>query len=383
MDSTMAAAAHVLMTGPISRADLARDLEVSAGALTRIVRPLVDSGLLVENRMGISASGMGRPTQLLEVPPSQHAFIGINLTSTMIHAVLVDGRCRVTDYRALPIHSRDPDDVAALISSSIDELSSRTPDGALLNGCGISVGGSIIDDRVTSRFLGWSDVDLLSLVRLPEHVTPLIVNDLDGLTMLEQWFGIGRHTHNFAVLTVGAGIGHGLIHERRRVTSPAGGHGMTSHLPVAGASGVCQYGHIGCADGALTTPAVLSRARSGRAIVSDDCRPHDMKDLVLLADRGDLACRNAIAEYSRLLATYLDAIARAALVLDVVIDGEGVALLDTTWATPLEQSLSAYDNPNIPRLRIHRRSGTFDRWARGAATAAIVQWLRARVADVD
>lgn len=225
----------------------------------------------------------------------------------------------------------------------------------------------------SSRFLGWDNIDLARELDLAIPLT--VINDVSGLTMLELWFGLGRNCEDFLIITVGAGIGHGMVHGLRAVRSPLRGLGMTAHIPLAGAHGVCQYGHVGCANGALTVPAVISRARSGRAIVDDDGRPASADELIALAQDGDQASQRAIREFATNLAVYVQTVASAALVRDVVLDGEGVCLLETPWADNFQRELTSFSRPDDPHIRVHQRSGSFDRWAQGAATAAIVQWL--------
>ncbi|NLA29849.1 MAG: hypothetical protein GX875_09395, partial [Propionibacterium sp.] len=62
-----------------------------------------------------------------------------------------------------------------------------------------------------------------------------------------------------------------------------------------------------------------------------------------------------------------------------VLDGEAATLLETPWASGFDEYLARFRNPKLPQLRIHRRSGSFERWARGAATTAITNWLETQV----
>ncbi|WP_084402925.1 ROK family protein [Schaalia suimastitidis] len=373
-DSALATAAHLLTHGPVSRAETARTLNLSAGTLTRLVKPLLTSGLVVEEGLGAPKTGMGRPTQLLDIPAHAHRFLGINITARAVHAVCVDARACVHASKYVAVDDTNVATVVRLVNDLIAQIMPCTQDS--LRGVGISLGGAVRGGIVKeNRFLGWRDIDFPSMLHLPAATPVTVTNDLEALTALEQWFGLGRHIPSFALVTVGAGVGHGLVHERHRLRAPTSGYGMTGHFPVAGAAGICQYGHISCANGALTVPALLGRARSGRGIAMRDHRPVDQEDLVALAHQGDATCRSVLEEFARNFATYIQAVACAAMVTDVVIDGEGVTLLDTVWASSFIKLLNTYRSPNIPPLTVHRRSGSFDRWAQGAATNAITAWL--------
>lgn len=377
-DSTLALVAHVLAHGPLSRADTARDLDLSPATLTRLVRPLINKGTISEVRSGVSKTGMGRPTKLLEVSSHNRSFIGINLTSSTIHCVRTDTHARIISSQTVPIQNQSADECLLQIKGLIDEYN-RSDNHPPVEGIGISLGGKIDGSSVLeSRFLGWRNVNLKTFFAetTAENIPEIeLVNDVTGLTMLEQWFGLGRHCEDFVITTIGSGVGHGMVHNLRAVRSPLGGLGMTAHLPLAGAHGVCQYGHVGCANGALTVPAILSRAQAGRAITEDGNSPTSAEELMRLADSGDKSCRRAIAEFAENLAVYVQTVTSAALVMDVVLDGEGVCLLESRWAADFDKHLNSYARPDDPRITVHRRSGSFERWAQGAAVAAIVKWL--------
>ncbi|MDN6565687.1 MAG: ROK family transcriptional regulator [Actinomyces sp.] len=382
-DSAMAVAAHILTAGPISRADAARDLHFSPASLTRLVRPLIDGGLVGDRAVGASLTGMGRPTRLLEFADRDHRFVGVNITKTRVHAVVVDCRATVTNSFDMPLADTGTRTVSSVVRQAIlrcvRECSPTDPARAAsgVRGIGISLGGTVrAGTAIRSRFLGWSGVPLVALLDLPSELpTPLLVNDVEALTELERWFGLGGESGNFVLATVGAGIGHGVVHGRRSVTSPVSGYGMTSHLPLLGVSGMCQYGHQGCADGALTTASVLARARMGRSNIALDARPSTLDELVEMADGGDVACQRTIEGFGAALAVYVQVVCNSAMVTDVVLDGELVTLLDSVWARTFRQQLGDFRGPHLPPLDVHLRSGRFERWAQAAATTAIIQWL--------
>ena len=69
-------ALEVLLDGPLPRIELARRLELSPGSLTRLSKPLLDTGLLVETD-SVCDPVSGRWTRPLHVDESVHAFVGV------------------------------------------------------------------------------------------------------------------------------------------------------------------------------------------------------------------------------------------------------------------------------------------------------------------
>ena len=76
-------AIEVLVHGPLSRTELARRLDLSAGSLTRLTKPLIESGLLVEvARAGTGPAEVrqGRPSQPLDIVAESRSFVGFKIT---------------------------------------------------------------------------------------------------------------------------------------------------------------------------------------------------------------------------------------------------------------------------------------------------------------
>ncbi|NAZ77466.1 MarR family transcriptional regulator, partial [Kineococcus sp. T13] len=108
-------ALEVLLDGPLPRSELARRLELSAGSLTRLSRPLLDSGLLVETT-GAYDPTSGRPTRPLDVDERSHRFVGVKLTARTAHAVLTSLRATVLASAEAPLEDTSPAAAAAAVA---------------------------------------------------------------------------------------------------------------------------------------------------------------------------------------------------------------------------------------------------------------------------
>src|SRR5687768_6814446 len=93
-------AVEVLVHGAQSRAQLAKRMGLSAPTLTRLVRPLLANGVLVESG-AVRTPGRGRSSLPLDVVADDYRFIGVKLTSESIYAVLTDLRAEVLDSETL------------------------------------------------------------------------------------------------------------------------------------------------------------------------------------------------------------------------------------------------------------------------------------------
>ncbi|TFC54958.1 MULTISPECIES: ROK family transcriptional regulator [unclassified Cryobacterium] len=371
-DSSMGLARAVLMHGPISRSDLGRRLGLSPASLTRLSKPLFDSGLLVEVSDTL-ISGVGRPTKPLDVRLEGRRYVGVKLTGDSAFGVLTDLRVNELSSAHRRLDGTDVAGVVRQLRSLVLELANGAPITAL----GVTVGGQVIGSRVVARapFLAWRDVDLASALEAGLGVPVLVENDVVGLAAAEQWFGAGRGTASFAVLTIGVGVGYGLVVDDRVISTRDSGLGLGGHVPLDANGPLCGSGHRGCSDAMLTQGSIRAQVSDtlGRAVEYDEA--------LALAAAGVPAALSVVQASGRALGRLVALIANIAMVDTVVLSGEGIGL----WKVVADEIVAAAhgdrDAEATPLQITVDDSGTSS-WARGAAAVAIQHTLtRFAVAD--
>ena len=176
-----AIALDVLINGPLSRAELSRRLDLSAASLTRLARPLVEAGLLIEVDPHNGDTHIGRPERPLDVVPTSHHFIGIKLTGDAAYGVMTTLRAEEVASVRMPLTDRDPQLVCAVIAELVSRLADNGP---AVTAVGISLGGQAADHAVVTAapFLHWADVPLAVMVEeltgLPEAFVVVDENDV-------------------------------------------------------------------------------------------------------------------------------------------------------------------------------------------------------------
>lgn len=367
-----AIALDVLINGPLSRAELARRLDLSAGSLTRLARPLVDVGLLVEvePHNGDDRNGdtrIGRPERPLDVVPTSHHFIGIKLTGDTAHGVLTTLRAEEVAAQSVPLTDTAPAAVCAVIAELVARL---VASGPAVTAVGISIGGQAPDHATvdSAPFLHWTDVPLAAMVEGLTGLPTVVENDVIALTEAEHWFGAGRGLDRFAVLTVGAGVGFGLVLRGHLITGPDAGLGLVGHIPLDPAGPMCFAGHRGCSTAMLTMPSIAAAASVALR------RPVDYDDVLDLALAGDPAATHIVADAGRALGRLIALAANLTMPQRVVLSGEGVRLVDV--ARPhIDAAVAADRDPAASPLDFDVRPGDFTQWARGAAVIAIQTYV--------
>jgi predicted NBD/HSP70 family sugar kinase len=230
----------------------------------------------------------------------------------------------------------------------------------------VSVGGNVSGGRVVTRapFLGWRDVPLADLLEARVRVPVTVENDVTALTTAEQWFGDVRGRDSFAVVTIGAGVGYGLVMHDRVVTTPDSGLGLGGHLPLDPNGPLCPEGHRGCSSAMLSIPSIT--AQLGIALG----REVDYEEVLALAASGHPLAVSITDAAGRALGRMMALIANQAMVDAIVLSGEGMALWDVVGDVALA-ALAADRDPEATPVEVFVDDAGFASWARGAAAVAI------------
>ncbi|QNE35248.1 ROK family transcriptional regulator [Leifsonia shinshuensis] len=352
---------EILIHGPLSRVELAERLGLSGPSLTRLTKPLLASGRLSEGAP--LARAAGRPILPLELDPSAEHFAGAKITATTVYAVVTDLRGVIRAEVELPLAGHGPEVVADAVVGAVRAL----PDEfAPLSGVGISLGGTSADGRTVraSHFLEWTDVPLADLVEERIGLPVTVANDVNALTQAQHWFGAGRGLDSFVVVTIGAGIGMGVVAGGNVVAGANGAAGSIGHQLLAWSDAVCWRGHHGCASALLSTAAVEAAAARATGAAMD-------YDAVLLgASRGDPALRAVVDEAAAALGLLLASVTNTLDPQRILLAGEGARLGEVGEHAMLASLTDGTDWEGV-RAPVEVQPFAFNEWARGAAATAI------------
>jgi predicted NBD/HSP70 family sugar kinase len=358
--SARAVAVEVLVHGPQSRTRLAERMGLSAPTLTRLVKPLLDCGVLVESD-AVRTPGRGRSSLPLDVVVDDYRFIGVKLTTDRMYAVVTNLRAHILDTIELPIRSLRVTDVVSEVSAVVDTLQSRS--AAPITAVGVTVGGQVERGEVVadSPFLHWHDVPFRALLSQRVGVPVHLDNDVVGLTRAQHWFGHGRGHRDFAVLTVGSGIGYGLVVNNEMVPTLVA---PVSHYPVDSSGPLCPLGHRGCMTSYLATESIISAVSIGHG------RRVSYGEVLELARDDDPVATRVVNDAARAMGRMVSAISSLTGVRRIILSGEGVHPADLARPS-LTLGMSEYNLPESAHSEPVIRPMDFVEWARGAAVVAI------------
>lgn len=360
-DSAQAVLLEVLRSGPQPRAELAARLGLSVPSLSRITKPLVKSGMLLEQHV-VQQNPLGRPSTPLDIDPDAHHFVGIKLTSDGVFAVVTDMRGRVLQAVDDALLSHEVSEVVAQVAAIVREF--MLADGRIRTVCS-AVGGVTQRRRVVvdGPFLHWRDVPFADLLEGELGLPCYVENDVRALAQAEHWFGDGKGHHSFALVTIGAGIGLGLVVSDRVVGTPTGG---IHHQILGGLDEVheCELGHLGCASTMLCSDGLERRAAEALG------RPTTVDQLIELARDGQPDAVRVVARSAQALGMLIAQVTNVAEPEVVLISGELASVAELAYDRLTEVFLAARSNSAV-NPPILPQTFEFTEWARGAATVAI------------
>jgi predicted NBD/HSP70 family sugar kinase len=355
---------ELLVHGPMSRAEAARRLDLSPSALTKLTKPLLENGYLVEQPLA-SRNVLGRPSLPLSVDAGRAQFIGIKLTADELFGVRTD---LVATVHAEVRHSLPDHDVRAIVAQIATAVSQLREPDHLVTAVGLSLAGVVFPgDPVVhaSPFLGWREVPLADLVREQTGLPVVLDNDVRALTAAQQWFGAGVGQRSFALVTVGAGIGCGLVINDHLATGHSRATGLIGHLAIDGNGPLCEQGHRGCARAYATSTAVRRSIRSALdrpELTFDDC--------LALARDGNTVARRVVDDAGRALGQVVATVANLTGPDVVILSGEAIDMITISDAA-FHASLQQHTHWTADPVPVIIRPFAFNEWARGAAVAAL------------
>ena len=150
--------------------------------------------------------------------------------------------------------------------------------------------------------LGWGVVNVAEGLRVRTGLPVLVENDANLAAFGEMWQGAGRGHRNLVMLTVGTGVGGGVIADGRIVTSAVGAGGEVGHMPMPWHTDwPCTCGKFGCLE---VTSSATGIIRAARQFPPFSQMEHvTAKDVFDAAREGNADARQVVAEAARCLGT--------------------------------------------------------------------------------
>lgn len=132
----------------------------------------------------------------------------------------------------------------------------------------VDLSSGVVDNPYT--LAGWGPTDLVTPLRERFGLPVAIENDANAAALGEWWRGAGRNAARLAVVTIGTGIGVGLLINGTVQRKTDGSHGEAGHHLLDPNGPPCYCGARGCWEALAAGPALVRRAMQAKALLAPD-----------------------------------------------------------------------------------------------------------------
>ena len=363
----------IKMHGPIARNEVAHRTGLSAATVTGITAELITEGLVFEKAPGDSRGGR-RPI-LLALNPRGGYVVGLKLTESQVIGALTDLEATVIAKRADPLSGRSPEQAVETLTGVVSAL---VGEGGIrkkqLLGVGVGLAGIVDAEQGLVRrspYFGWRDVPLRDVLQARVRVPVYIDNDVNTLTLAEKWFGAGQNVDDFLTVTVGRGVGLGIVANGQFYRGARGGAGEFGHTVIDPDGPVCDCGKRGCLETFVGDPGLLRMAAEAAQRGEMPGPVESMDNLIALAQEGNPAAQAVFVRAGNVLGREVANLINVFNPQRIIISGEGVRAGDWLFG-PMRASVARHVMPGLAEdteIRIDLWGD--DAWARGAASLVL------------
>jgi glucokinase len=171
--------------------------------------------------------------------------IGVDIGGTKVAAGVVDEQGRVVEQALRPTPADQPDLVAETVADVVEELAR----GRRVEAVGVGAAGFVDESRSMVRFapnLAWREEPLQKKINGLIGLPVIVENDANAMAWGETRFGAGRGQTHVVCVTVGTGIGGGLVFDGRLFRGRWGMGAELGHMQVVPGGRPCGCGNNGC-----------------------------------------------------------------------------------------------------------------------------------------
>ena len=367
--------------GPVSRAQVAKDLRISPATVSTLTAELIEAGLL-QAQTGARGPGdavRGRPPVGLAVRPEAFVVAGIKLSSRERTGILADFAGNNLASIREPVRPGEltTDAQIAGMGRMLDTMLAEIGRGRRdLKALGVGLPGFV--DHLSGR-VAWSPVldtrgtELAAMAGHRLGLSVTIDNDANLVALAELWFGKGRDKSDFAVVTIEQGVGMGVVLNHRLFRGARGFGLELGHTKVQIDGALCRCGQRGCLEAYLADYAIAREASVALSLDTDGLPlvPELIDSLQREAARGAEAAQSIFRSARRHLAAGLSSVVNLFDPSLLILSGgrmrydwlDHAALLDEMRDFIIDTG------QDLPPLEIHEWGDLL--WARGAAALAL------------
>ncbi len=336
---------------PISRATLAEMTGLNKTTVSSLVHELIQHHFVHE--VGLVTSGVGRPAVLLELNPAAGCIVSAEIGVDFISVIRTNFTAEIVWRHKEPTERGAGqqailDRALALLCQAVE--SHGTHCASLL---GLAVGVPGLVDHHTGNLLfapnlGWRNVPLGSILRDNFAIPVFVDNEANLAALGEYYFGAAQDYDEVLYVSVGVGLGGGIVRHGSVFRGKAGFAGEFGHMTIEPDGRLCNCGNHGCWETRVSTSALfryieedLAHGQSSllTAMTGGDLSKLSIPFVVEAARQADPVTLNALEKTARYLGLGIASLVNALDPELVILGGMLSPLADFLLPTVREEML--------------------------------------------
>ena len=280
---------------------------------------------------------------------------GVDVGGTTVKLALVSGEGHLEDMWEIPTRTQDGGirilpDIRDALKGKMKEKNLKKED---IQGIGVGIPGPILADGSVDGCvnLGWGRKAVVrELSEEMDGMPVAVANDANVAALGEQWQGSGKGHDSMVMITLGTGVGGGIILDGKILGGFTGSAGEVGHICCVAEEDLdeknCNCGNRGCLEQVASAPGTV---RLAKKVLRETDRPSLLrgkndftaKDVYDAAKAGDEAAAYVIGRVADYLAKALAGIT-AVVDPEIIVVGGGVSKAGTFLTDQIKERYSAY-----------------------------------------
>jgi glucokinase len=285
--------------------------------------------------------------------------IGVDIGGTNIKAGLIDSTGKIILKESRPTEAAKGGDIVLKnIIKVISDIIAKNESNGKIASIGIGTPG-LVDHQLggvkggAKNLPGWEGIPFKVEVSQKFKLPTVIDNDANMVTLGEFYFGAGQGTKNMVCLTLGTGIGGGLIIDGKLYHGTGNYAGEIGHMSISIEGPKCNCGSYGCLEAYASAPAIVARTiaaiKKGQATMLTDLTNSDLtkitsKTVTEAAKKGDTLSMEVVKETCKFLGVGIANLINL-LNPELVVLAGGVAQAGDIILTPTIHNAQQYSLP--------------------------------------
>lgn len=285
-------------------------------------------------------------------------YIGIDIggTAVKIGSVDEDGTIHATETYAVNFDGYETPILHTVVKSCHNFLEKYRENASEYAGIGVSATGAIstkkgVVEGTAGHIKNWINSPIRQVMEQEFHIPTEVLNDANAAALGEAWIGAAKGKKDVVVVTIGTGVGGGILMNGKILLGASGFAGELGHIPVQYEGEMCTCGNRGCLEHYGSTSALVRKVRwaiQEGAIAGAADTPVDGRWIFAQAATGNVVVQKILQEWIEVIASALVGFVHMFNPEQILIGG-GVSAQEDLFIAPVRSYVMKHVMPNFAK----------------------------------